>query len=136
MLFFVLAGASFCGCGDSTPDIAASQEAARKATMSGYMQQMMGPGAEAKTYLSLYTTHKVECESGEPFQRRYSCTQAKVDIAHVERAWQQALAIAENMAQDAALSDKDRKEARQAAEDIRAGIQRIESAKPGKLPQL
>jgi hypothetical protein len=136
MLSFFLAGACFCGCGDLAPDIATSQEAARKAAVSSYRQQMIGPGAEARTYLSLYTTHKVECESGEPSQRRYSCTQAKVDLAHIERAWQQGLAIFEKGAQDAALSEQDRKESQQAAEDIRAGIQRIESAKPGKLPQL
>lgn len=97
---------------------------------------MAGPAAEAKTYLNLYTTHKVECESGESALRRFSCTRAKVDLAHIERAWEQALGIAEQMAQDTALNDKDRNDARQAAEQIRAGIQRIQSAKPGKLPQL
>ena len=132
LVFVLLAGASLgCGC-DSTPDSAASQQAARL----GYMQQIAGPGAEAKTYLSQYTTHKVECESGESFTRRYSCTQAKVDLAHIQRAWQEALAITERMGQDATLSDKDRNDAQEAAEHIRAGIQRIQSAKPGKLPQL
>ena len=68
--------------------------------------------------------------------RRYSCTQAKVDLAHIERAWQQGLAISQEMTEDSGLSDQDRKDAQQAADRIRAGIERIQSAKPGKLPQL
>ena len=136
MLLCLLAGLFFAfGC-DSTPDESANREAARKANLSPYMQQMAGPSVEARTYLSLYTTHKVECESGEPTLRRFNCTQAKVDLAHIERAWQQALSIAEQMAQDAALSDKDRSDASGAADQLRAGIGRIESAKSGKLPQL
>jgi len=132
-LLWLLAAIPFCCSCDNMTDSGATQQAA---TRQGYMQQMAAPSVEARTYLSLYTTHKVECESGDSFQRRYSCTKAKVDLAHVQRAWGQALAIAEQMAQDSALSDKDRNEAQQAAEQLRDGIQRIQSAKPGKLPQL
>jgi len=121
-----------CSC-DYTPNGAPNQQVARR---QGYLQTMVAPAAEAKTYLSLYTTHKVECESGESLTRRFSCTQAKVDLAHIERAWQQALAIAEEMTQDTALSEGDRNDAQKAADQLRAGIQRIQSAKPGKLPQL
>jgi hypothetical protein len=131
MLLFILLGASF-GCGCDSTDGAAGQEAARKAAQNGYMQQMAGPGADARTYLSLYTTHKVECESGN----RFFCTQAKVDLAHIERSWQQALAIVEDMTRDPALSDQDHKEAQEMAQRIRASIQSIQSAKPGKLPKL
>ncbi len=91
---------------------------------------------EAKTYLNLYTTHKVRCESGQSFERRYNCTEAKVDLAHIQRAWEQALPIIEQMAHDTALSDQDRSNAQQMAEQMRAGIQRIQSARSGKLPQL
>ena len=132
-LALCLFAAVFVNCGsDSAPDEEASQQAARRA----YAQQLIMAGADAKTHLNLYTTHKARCESGQSFERGYNCTEAKVDLAHIQRAWEQALPIIEQMAQDSALGDKDRSDAQQAAEQMRVGIQRIKSAKSGKLPAL
>jgi hypothetical protein len=107
----------------------------RDDALKAYQQQMIAPGVEARTYLSLYTTHKARCES-RGIGAQFNCTEAKVDLAHIERAWRSALPIAERMAQDTALTDADRKEAQEATDHLRAGIERIQSAKRGQLPQL
>lgn len=142
ILLLCLLAATCISCGGSASESATSREAAqppssqRESELAYYAGRAAGPRTEAQTYLNLYTTHKVECESRDSFARNYNCTQAKVDLAHVERAWRQLLDFAEQATQDTSLIDSDRKDAQEVVDRLRSGIERIDSAKPGKLPQL
>jgi hypothetical protein len=111
-----------CGCSqDRTFEV-------RKA----YLEQLQSPATEAKYYLSRYTTDKVRCESGE----HLFCTEARVDLAHIESAWQQALQIWDHMSADSGLSQADRNDATQELLKARRAIYHIHSAKSGTLPVL
>jgi hypothetical protein len=96
------------------------------------LEQLQSPATEAKLYLTRYTTDKVRCESGE----HLFCTEARVDLAHIESAWQQALQIWDHMSADSGLSQADRNDATQELLKARRAIYHIHSAKRGTLPVL
>ena len=92
-------------------------DSARNERIRSYNIQLASPRATVDVYSSAYVANKARCNPKDRMKQVY-CEEAKADLARVQLARQQELAIYQQMADDPVVNEQDRQVARQSVANL------------------